>query len=258
MPPLLLVHGMWGRPSTFARLVPELEAAGIRARAAVLPFHDVPPGAPAPPGLSQVRLQDYVAALRGEIARFPAPPVLLGHSLGGLLAQLAAAETGAPGLILLAPAPSAQTVAPSLAQVRTLAGVTLRWGWWRSATLPDAGSIRRGVFNGVPEREAAQGVAEITWDSGRVLAQIAAPFLDASAGSRVDYDRLTMPALVIFGRQDRIATAATARGTARLIPGPVDYLEWGDCGHWFFHDAIRPRLAAAIARFMAVLSDRVH
>jgi pimeloyl-ACP methyl ester carboxylesterase len=249
---------MWARPSTFAQLAPELEAAGIRTRSAVLPFHGQPPGAPAPPGLAEVRLADYVAALREEIAALPQPPVLLGHSMGGLLVQLAAADPatrqGVKGLILLATAPSAQTVAPSFAQFRTLANVTMRWGWWRSATLPDAAAMRAGVFNGVPEREAAAGIADLTWDSGRVLAQIAAPFLDPASGSRVDYARLTMPSLVIFGRQDRIATAATSRATARLLAGPVDYLEWPDCGHWMFHDAIRPRLAAAIGRFMATLA----
>jgi pimeloyl-ACP methyl ester carboxylesterase len=234
--------------------MPELEAAGIRTRAALLPFHAAPPGAPAPPGLAEVGLRDYVAALVEEVAALPEPPVLLGHSMGGLLAQLTAARTGARGLILLATAPSAQTVSPSLAQVQTLAGILRHWGWWRSATLPDAASVRRGVFNTVPDREAAAGIADITWDSGRVLAQIAAPFLDPGAESRVDYARLTMPALVVFGLQDRIATAATSRGTARRLMGPVDYLEWPDCGHWFFHDAIRPRLAAAIARFMASLS----
>ncbi len=244
---------MWGRPSTFALLSAELEAAGLRAVAPALPFHDVPPGAPAPPALSRLRLADYVAALVAEVEALGSLPVILGHSLGGLLAQLVAARTGAAGLILLAPAPSAQTLRPSLAQAMTLGRVTLGWGWWKKATRIDAAAARAGVLNGVPDAEAEAALAELTWDSGPVLAQIAAPFLDRDAGSRVDYARLTMPALILFGMADRIATAATARATARRLPGPVDYEEWPDCGHWFFHDAIRPRLAARVAAFVASL-----
>jgi pimeloyl-ACP methyl ester carboxylesterase len=244
---------MWGRPSTFASLRPELEAAGLRTAAPALPFHDVPPGAPAPPALATLRLEHYVAALVAEVEALGTRPVLLGHSLGGLLAQLVAARTGAAGLILLAPAPSAQTLRPSLAQAMTLRRVTLGWGWWKKATLIDAAAARAGVFNGVPEAETAAALAELTWDSGPVLAQISAPFLDRHAGSRVDYARLTMPALVLFGLADRIATAATARATARRLAGRVDYEEWADCGHWFFHDAIRPRLAQRVAAFVAGL-----
>lgn len=253
MPPLLLVHGMWGRPSTFATLRAELEAAGLRTSAPALPFHDVPPGAPAPPALASLRLAAYVEALAGEVAALGERPVLLGHSLGGLLVQLVAARVGAAGLILLAPAPSAQTLRPSLAQLRTLGRVTLGWGWWRRPTLIDAEAARWGVFNGVPEAEATAALAELTWDSGPVLAEIALPFLDRRRGSRVEYRRLTMPALVLFGLSDRIATAATARATARRLRGRVDYEEWADCGHWFFHDAIRPRLGERIAAFMASL-----
>ncbi|MFQ3666555.1 MAG: alpha/beta fold hydrolase [Sphingomonadaceae bacterium] len=253
MPPLLLIHGMWGRPSTFAQLAPELEAAGIASIAPALPFHDIPPGAPAPAELARMGLADYVAAIQSVAATLPEPPVLLGHSMGGLIAQLAAPAVGPRGLILLATAPSAQTLAPSLAQMRTLRRVTLRWGWWKAPTLPDADAARYGVFNGVSEAETAAGIAELTWDSGRVLAKIALPFLDSANSSRVAYDRLTMPALVLFGSQDRIATAATSRGTARRLRGRVDFEEWPDCGHWFFHDRIRPRLAERIARFLASL-----
>lgn len=254
MPPLLLVHGMWSRPSAFGRLIPELEAAGIRTRAPALPYHDIPRGSPPPPELGTVRLADYVAAIEAEVRALAQPAVILGHSLGGLIAQLVAARTGAAGLILLATAPSASARAISLAQLMTLRRVTARWGWWKSPTLLDAASARAGVMNGVSEAETREAVADLTWDSGAVLAQLSAPFLDRTRGAAVDYARLTMPALVLFGMQDRIATEGTSRATARQLPGPVDYETWDDCGHWFFHDAIRARLAERIGRFIASLA----
>lgn len=256
MPPILMIHGMWSRPSTFTQLRAELEATGIRSAAVTLPHHDVPPGAPAPAALATTRLADYVAALERDAADLGEPPVILGHSMGGLLAQLLSVRIQPRGLILLSTAPSAKASAFSAAATRTLWSVTGTWGWWREATLLDEEAARFGVFNTVPEAEIRPALADLTWDSGPVLAQLAAPFLDPDKGAKVDYSRLTMPSLVITGLEDRIVPPATSRKTARHLSTAgtrVDYEEWPNTGHWLFHDKVRPRLAAAIGRFMASL-----
>jgi pimeloyl-ACP methyl ester carboxylesterase len=260
LPAILMIHGMWSRPSTFAALRSELEAVGISSAAVTLPHHDVPPGAPAPAALGTLRLADYVAALEREAATLDGPIIVLGHSMGGLLAQLVSETVQPKGLILLSTAPSAQAgaagAAVSAASLRTLWGVTGRWGWWNAPTSLSEEAARAGVFNGVPEAEIRPAVAELTWDSGPVMAQIAAPFLDGDKGSRVAYERLNMPSLVVTGLDDRIVPAAVSRKTARLLAAGgarVDYEEWPNVGHWLFHDAVRPKLAGAIARFVASL-----
>jgi len=256
MPPLLMIHGMWSRPSAFTQLRAELEATGLRSAAVTLPHHDVPPGSPAPPQLGALKLGDYVAALEREVAELGESPVILGHSMGGILAQLVSVKVQPKGLILLATAPSAQANSMSLSSIRTMRRVTGKWGWWREPTLLDAESARSGVYNGVPEAEIRPALADLTWDSGPALAQLAAPWLDREKGSRVDYSRLTMPTLVITGLEDQTVSSAISRKTARLISAhssSVDYEEWPGVGHWLFHDAVRPRLAASISRFMASL-----
>ena len=256
LPPILMIHGMWSRPSTFAQLRAELEPAGIRSAAVTLPHHDVPPGSPAPTPLSSLRIANYLAALERDAADIGERPVILGHSMGGILAQLLAEKVQPKGLILLSSAPSMQASATSLSTLRTMWGITGKWGWWHEATLLDEESARFGVFNGVPEAEIRPALTELTWDSGPVLAQLAAPFLDPDKGSRVDYTKLKMPTLIITGLEDRIVPADVSRKTARLLSSAgarVDYEEWAGVGHWLFHDAVRPRLGAAISRFMASL-----
>ena len=259
MPPLFFIHGMWSRPSTFATLRQELAAAGIASVAPTLPLHDLPPGSPPPALLGRLKLGDYVTALNADLAALDEPAIVVGHSMGGLLAQLLAAKV-APGkvrgLILLSTAPSAQTQLHALhfSSLKAVAGMTLRWGWWAEPTMPDMSIARAAIFNGVPEEETRAGLAEITWDSGAVLAQISAPLLDPAHGSRVDYDALKIPALVIAGLEDRIVPAGVSRATVRQLAAggaKVDYEEWAGVGHWLFHDAVRPRLAAAISRFSA-------
>lgn len=256
MPPILMIHGMWSRPSTFTTLRGELEAAGIISVAATLPYHDVPPGAPAPAGLSMMGISGYVDALERTVNAIGEPLVLMGHSMGGLLAQKLAERVRVRGLILLATAPSDRATAFSVAALRSAAGVTGRWGWWKEATLLDEKAARFGVYNGVPEDETRASIAELTWDSGRVLRQIALPWTDGDQSSAVDYRGLAVPSLVLAGLEDRIVPAAVSRNTARLLAATgarVDYEEWPGVGHWMFHDAVRPRVAAAVARFMASL-----
>lgn len=251
-----MIHGMWSRPSTFTTLRAELDASGLRSAAVTLPFHDVAPGSPAPAALSTLKLVDYVAALEREVAEFGERPVILGHSMGGLLAQLLAVKVQPAGLILLSTAPSSKASALDFASVSTMWDVTGQWGWWREATLLGEEAARRGVYNGVPEAEVRPALAELTWDSGPVLAQIAAPWLDKAKGARVDYARLAMPSLVVTGLDDRIVSPETSRKTARLLAGAgarVDFEAWTGVGHWLFHDAVRPRVAAAVARFVASL-----
>ena len=256
MPPLLMIHGMWSRPSAFAQLRAELEASGMPSVAVTLPHHDVPPGSAAPSQLAGLKLGDYVAALERDVADLGERPVILGHSMGGLLAQLLSVRVQPRAMILLATAPSAQASAMSLSALRTMRRVTGRWGWWHEATLIDPESARRGVYNGVPEAEVRPALADLTWDSGAVLRQIAMPWLDPDKGSRVDYGRLAIPALVIAGLEDRTVPPAVSRKTARLLTAHgarVDFEQWPGVCHWLFHDAVRPRLAARIARFMASL-----
>lgn len=241
-PPLYFVHGMWSRPDTFAVLRSLLEAEGWDSHATTLPYHDVAPGAPAPPALGDVTLGDYVAHVVRQAGELPVTPILVGHSMGGLIAQAAAVRLQPAGLVLLSTAPAAGINAVALDPLRTTWGVVSRPGWWSRPTLLDERGARFGVFNGVPEDDARDAMARLTWDSGRVLAQISFPWADARRDTRIDHDRLAMPALVVTGTDDRIVPAAVSRSTARRLRGAVDYHELPGVGHWLFHRPVLDRL----------------
>lgn len=85
--PILLVHGLMGRGSTWSRQLPWLtrwgsvytyDAPWHRGRDAVDP--------------AVVSTEAFVAELAAAVAELPAPAVLVGHSMGGLHAWCLAAE----------------------------------------------------------------------------------------------------------------------------------------------------------------------
>jgi pimeloyl-ACP methyl ester carboxylesterase len=254
-PPLFLIHGMWSTPHVWDWFAERYREQGHVVAAPALPYHDVDPAAPPSPLLSTIGVQDYVDALLAALRELPERPVIVGHSMGGMLAQKVAEAAGARGLVLLSPAPTASAQNLAVAPLRTVFGIATSKNWWKSPIKIDPERARWGIFNEVPAPVAEEEIGKLVWDSGRVLFQISMPWADKSRATRVDYSRLDMPALVVVGDRDRITPIATARATARNLTGTVDYREVSGAGHWLFHDPVRDRVAAEIDRFLDSLDD---
>ncbi|MGB2827487.1 MAG: hypothetical protein WBC50_04735, partial [Dehalococcoidales bacterium] len=56
-------------------------------------------------------------------------------------------------------------------------------------------------------------------------------FLDSNRASEVDASKVTCPALVIGGTQDRLVPASTVRKIARRYKGLATYHEYADHAH---------------------------
>ena len=249
-PQLVFVHGMWSTPATFTRLRARLEAEGHVTHAPVLPWHDRDASLPPPAELGRVTVEDYARYLVAEIEKLPVPPVIIGHSMGAMLAQIVAARVPHAGLVLLSTAATATTASPALSTLRSIAKVVTRWSWWHEPTLPDPDQARWGVYNGVPADIADAEIAQLVWDSGRVLAEMTLPSLSRTGATRVNYTRLDQPALVIVGTEDRITVPAISRATARALAGRVDYHEIAGSGHWLFWGATELRVGALIGEWL--------
>ncbi len=258
-PPIFFIHGMWSRPGVWDWLRARYERQGHKCYAPALPFHgeDAAKADEKPdPLLATISVQDYVDALLAAAREVGEPAIVVGHSMGAMLAQKVAEANGAAGLVLLSPAPTAATGSIAIAPLRTTFGITknVRGKWWKSPTMIDEERARWGIFNEVPDDVVRHELDSLVWDSGRVLYQISMPWADKTRGTEVDYDRLSMPSMVVVGELDRITPVATARATARALTGETDYHEIQDAGHWLFHDPVRERLAEYMDAFAARVS----
>ncbi len=251
MTPVVFIHGMWSTPAVFASLRARIEATGRVTHAPALPFHDRAPDAAPPAELGMVGVEDYISFLVAEIAALPEPPIIAGHSMGGFLAQAVAARVGAPGLILFSPAATAVTNVPAIDPLRTLLGVITKSKWWERPTKIDADRARWGIYNEVPAAIADAEIAALVWDSGRVLFELALPFVAKTGSTVVDHSRLTMPTLIVTGDRDRITPSGIARATARKIAGPVDYHELPGASHWLWWGDVEARVGDLVAAWLA-------
>ncbi|MER7406059.1 alpha/beta hydrolase [Streptomyces sp. NPDC000070] len=86
-PTVVLVHGAFADASSYARLIPELTAAGLEVVA------------PAVPNRSLVDDAAYIASV---VRAIPGPVVLVGHSYGGAVITVAGTEDNVQALVYLA------------------------------------------------------------------------------------------------------------------------------------------------------------
>src|SRR5690349_14398222 len=85
--PIVFIHGAFGSGSDFATWVDFFGRAGFACHAPSLPGHDPPDAAT----LRTLRIADYVASMQALAQNLPHTPILVGHSMGGLVAQHVAA-----------------------------------------------------------------------------------------------------------------------------------------------------------------------
>ncbi|MBI3199494.1 MAG: alpha/beta fold hydrolase, partial [Rhodospirillales bacterium] len=131
---------MWGTADVWRNWRPFLEARGWQTTASSLRHHDAPPETP-PAALAATSLHDYVADLEASLRQLPEKPVVIGHSMGGLIALLLCAKGLAKAGVLLTPAPPASVIAIRPSNLLAFARIQAHWAWWRKphrATLAEA------------------------------------------------------------------------------------------------------------------------
>lgn len=226
----ILIHGMWGTPDVWQNWRGFLEQRGWQTLAPALRHHDAPPLSP-PPGLGTTSLLDYVADLEAQIRALPEKPVVIGHSMGGLLALLLTARGLASRAVLLTPAPPSSVIAIRPSNLAAFARIQLNWGWWRKphrATLTEALSH---TFNTADVAEATKLHEAFVHESGRALFEIALPWLDRRGAATVDPKSVTAPLFFVAAEHDKLTPPGVVRRTAQRFGGSTYRLYPGQ-GHW--------------------------
>ena len=84
-----------------------------------------------------VGMADYRAELEAFLTTLPSKPVILGHSMGGVLAQQLAAQGLARALILVAPAPRSGILPPTDAEKQLDQDLMGLGAFWKTVINPD-------------------------------------------------------------------------------------------------------------------------
>ena len=247
---IVLIHGMWSHSSTMCGLKGRLESFGYRVLVPNLPGHD-PEDPDRTPAQGHRSIEDY-AQFVGEYIdaqKLRDPPIVMGHSMGGLVAQKVAVSRPTGPLVLLNSAQprGINIIYPSSA--RATVNILATPAFWRRPHCPSYGRARYGLFNRLPELDAKRVHRSLIPESGRAYFEIVFWFLDRRRVSEIDPTRLTVPILAITGADDRIVPPVVVRRIAEKYPS-ASFVCYPNHGHWLFEEPGCDKIIADIDRWI--------
>ncbi|MGK8552952.1 alpha/beta hydrolase [Nocardia gipuzkoensis] len=235
--PAVFIHGLWMHSSSWAPWVELFDSVGYQASAPGWPGDGETPEAtrkdPAPlnnRGIAEVT--DHYAEF---ISTLPMPPVVIGHSFGGLIAQKLLGTGFASACVAIAPAQFKGVLTLPLVQLRNVLPVLGR-PWLRGKTWAHtAESYHRAFANGVSRAESDQLYADYAIPApARPLFQAGTANLAPRSEAAVDTRSERGPLLMIAGGLDRTVPEATVRSAYRIQrrnPAVTELVVFADRGH---------------------------
>jgi pimeloyl-ACP methyl ester carboxylesterase len=216
--PLLFVHGsssgawVWDR-----HFLPFFAEQGYEAQALSLRGHGASAGREI---LPFCRLRDYVADLEQVASALPHPPVLIGHSMGGMVVQKVLHRQRVPAAVLMASVPPHGLLGSLLGMALTNP-VLDREIAWAQALEPRSVAVRRALFSDdTPDDEVRGYLDRFQPESTLVILDLLGLDLPPSR------PRLNLPVLVLGAENDGFvfsgaleATARTYRTRPEILPG---------------------------------------
>jgi pimeloyl-ACP methyl ester carboxylesterase len=247
---VVMIHGMWCGSWTWDRYVSFLEQRGWRCLRPVLRYHDVDPAAQPDPRLGRVSLLDYAADLEAFVRGLGEPPVLLGHSMGGLLALMLAARGLGRAAALLTPSSPAGVNALTGSVIRSFLGVLLRPSFWKTPMrlgFPAAGYAMLGTL---PPEEQRATYARLVHESGRAATEMGFWQLDRRHATRIDPSCIRCPILIVSASDDRLTPASVVGKTASLLGPRAVLREFPGHGHWVVGEPGWQEIATFVADWL--------
>lgn len=232
---IVFIHGMYMNALCWEGWLDRFQAKGYRCIAPNWPGRDQPIETlrknPSDPGLGRLTLSAVMGSLVNTIKGLDEKPILIGHSMGGLIVQLLLQRDLASAGVALDPAPP-------------LGVITTQWSFLKSnwphinpfaaQGQPIVMSFERFQYtfvNTMPlEEQRAAYEKYVVPESRRVPAE------SLSAAARIDFKKPHPPLLLIAGSADNIIPAALVKTNyakySPSAPSVTDFKEFAGRTHF--------------------------
>jgi len=250
---IFMVHGMYSAAWVWGKYLSFFEDKGWSCLTPTLRHHEIDPEGPPPPELASTSLLDYAADLEKEILNLEKPPVIMGHSMGGLLAQMLAAKGLAKAAVLLTPAAPAGILALNPSVIRCFWSVMTAGAFWKKSFRPSYENARWAFLEGFSEEEGRKIWEKLVWESGRAVFEIGMWPLDKRHAARVDPQSVNIPLLIISGGRDRATPAGIVRKVAARYGSRATYRNFENDAHWVLAQRGWETIAETVAQWLASL-----
>lgn len=244
--PLLFIHGAYTDAWCWdEHFLPHFASLGYTCHAVSLSGH----GKTRRPGvLDSFSIQDYVTDVREVVDRLPEPPVLIGHSMGGMVVQKYLEVATAPAAVLLCAVPPQGLVSSALGMMFSRPGVLMDLNRMMGGGSPNLESVREALFHQPIEAELLLRYAAL-WqpESHRAI-------WDMTLFNLPHASRMNIPPLLVMGTEfdnlippSQVRMTATTYGTEAIILPDLGHGVMLERGWRIAADAIAAWLAETVA-----------
>jgi pimeloyl-ACP methyl ester carboxylesterase len=232
MKTILFVHGMFLNPKSWEKWTDYFTDRGYHCLAPAWPFHEGEPEQlrrSVPNGVGSLALKTVVDEFTRIAGSLPEPPIVIGHSMGGLIAQLLENRGLAEAAVCIS------SVAPNKM-------LTVDWSFFKNSAsimnplkgddpyMMTEEAFRENFANALTESEAQEAYREYAVHESRNV-------MRDSMGDegKIDLERPHFPLLFIAGDQDKIIPDKLNRKNADAYTDPssvTDFKEFSGRGHF--------------------------
>jgi len=262
---IVLIHGLWVTPSSWEKFKGYFEGRGYNVIASPWPGinKDVAAMRRDPSDLNGIGIEEVVAHYTRIILSLPEPPIIMGHSYGGLITQLlidrglgaagVAIDSVPPKGILVLPLSTYLALTPAFLQPSTFKKTFIFTfkKWWQ-------------VFaNTLSESEArAEYEREVIPASGRSIFQAALSNVTPNSLATINFASSSRaPLLFIGGEKDVIMPAALNRKNFkkyRASSAVTEYKEFPGRSHYIIAEAGWEEVAEYALKWASVKATKTE
>lgn len=253
---ILLVHGAWVTPDCWASFRKFFEDRGHKVVAPPWPYMErsVEALQSSPdPRMAALTVKDLVDHFEAHIRSLPEPPILIGHSFGGLIVQMLLDRgLGAAGVAIDAGPP--RGVLPSPTAIKSALPVLLAWRGWSRILTMSFKTFSTTFANTLPASQMKPTFHRyIVPAPGRIYFQAA-----LGLGIGVTFKNPKRPPLLLVAAaEDRTSTPSMARAMYRRhrqARSQTDILEFPRRSHWLIAEPGWEEVADALIKWAVAIT----
>ena len=236
--PVVFVHGLWIHSVSWQPWQDLFTEKGYDTIAPGWPGEGPTVGATRanPAAVSSHGVEEVTAAYATVVAELSEPPIVVGHSFGGLIAQKLLDRGLAAAAVAISPAPIKGVRALPFSLLRSSFPVLSRPGNRHRAVALSEKQFAYSFGNALTPAESADLYQRLTIPSpGRPLFEVSTANFTRDAPSTVDTARSRRgPLLLMAAGKDHTVPAVVVREAFRLYarsPATSDITSYGDRGH---------------------------
>ncbi len=236
---IVFIHGAWVTPLSWENFKKYFESKGFKCIAPAWPYKDKSveelKKSP-PPELAGLGITEIVDHYEKIIRSLDVPPILIGHSFGGLFVEMLLDRGAGCAGVAIDPAPPKYVLPfyyPSV--TKSFLRILLTPGGWRKIFHWSLKEFSYAFTHTLPANEQKAAYDRyVVPETGRIFFQ--ASFALFNNRTRVNFKNPSRaPLLLIAGSEDKVCPAAQIRNNHKMYRGSrtvTDFKEFGGRTHW--------------------------